>query len=303
MVFASFFSSDGDTNRLRASLEKLKLNDSSLNFTPENSVAFGHGFKCGLLGLLHLEIVKERLEREYGLDLMVTRASVLYKTRVIGAKVEYEEPWVNLEVITPKEYLGGVMELLHARRGVYKNTDYISDRVILEYECPLSEIIIDFYDKLKSVSAGYASQNYELIGSDAPTSSSGVGAPTRSRQSWRTGDLVKLEIIIAGEKVSEFDKIVPRSRAPSEAKNLAQKLKNLIPRQMFEVSIQVAVGGKILCREDISALKKDVTAKLYGGDRTRKDKLLKKQAAGKKKMKQIGRVQIPSNVFIDILRS
>ncbi|HLB95704.1 MAG TPA: translation elongation factor 4 [Patescibacteria group bacterium] len=284
MVFASFYAAGSDTLLLRQALEKLQLNDSSLSFEPENSAAFGQGFRCGFLGLLHLEIAKSRLEREYNLDLIVTQPQVAYREKTIGAKIEYQEPWVKLEIITPKEYLGPVMELAQGRRAIYQNTKFLGDRAILEYEAPLGEIIIDFYDKLKSQSSGYASQNYELI-------------------EWRPGDLIKLEVLIAGEKIAEFERIVPRSRAQREAKELAQKLKNLIPRQMFEVSIQVAVDGKILAREDISAMKKDVTAKLYGGDITRKNKLLKKQAAGKKRMKQIGKVQIPNNVFIDLLRT
>lgn len=289
MVFASFFSAAGDANPLRQALEKLKLNDSSLNFSLENSQAFGQGFRVGFLGLLHLEIVKERLEREYGLDLIVTSPSVLYKKKLVGAKEEYEEPWVALEIITPKEYLGPIMELAQSKRAVYKTTEYFSDLVLLKYEAPLAEIIIDFYDRLKSVSAGYASQNYEIVG-------------------WRPGDITKLEIIIAGENIDELSRVVPRSRVQAEAQKIAKKLKEIIPRQMFEVSIQVALStssgqaGKILARENISAMKKDVTAKLYGGDRTRKDKLLKKQAKGKKRMKRFGKVEIPNNVFIDLLR-
>jgi len=284
MVYAGVFSSAGEPTHLKTALEKLKLNDSSLNFEPEKSNAFGQGFRCGFLGLLHLEIVKERLEREYNLDLIITQPSVLYKERQVGTKIEYEEPWVKLEIISPKEYIGKVMELAQAKRAVYKDTKYFGEQVLLEYAAPLSEIIIDFYDKLKSVSSGYASQNYEIIG-------------------WRPGDLVKLEVIVAGEKIEEFSRVVPRPRAQQEAKNIAIKLKKLIPRQMFEVSIQVAIGSKILAREDISAMKKDVTAKLYGGDRTRKDKLLKKQAIGKKKLKKIGKVDISSDVFINILKS
>lgn len=283
MVFASFFTPGGEPNHLRKALEKLKLNDSSLTFEPENSAAFGHGFKCGFLGLLHLEIVKERLEREYNLDLIVTQPSVEYKIYHMDTKVEYEEPWVKLEIITPQTYVGPVMELAQSRRGLYQNTRYFGQRAILEYESPLSEIIVDFYDKLKSVSSGYASQNYEVIG-------------------WRPGDLVKLEVIIAGTKIEEFNKIVPRSQAPVQAKNLALKLKDLIPRQMFEVTVQIAVGGKILAREDIPALRKDVIAKLYGGDVTRKNKLLKKQAAGKKKMKMLGKLEIPDSVFMELLK-
>jgi len=283
MVFASLYPSDGNLPHLRSSLEKLKLNDSSLSFIPENSQSFGTGFRCGFLGLLHLEIIKERLEREYNLDLIITQPQVEYRLKQIGATSQYEEPWVSLEIVTPNKYLGPIMELVQGRRAIYKNTKYLSDITILEYDAPLSEIIVDFYDKLKSVSSGYASQNYELIG-------------------WREGDLVKLDVLIAGDKIEEFSRIVPRSRAQKEAKNIAIKLKSLIPKQMFEVSIQVAIGGKILARENISAMKKDVTAKLYGGDVTRKNKLLKKQTKGKKKMKMLGRVEIPSNVFVDILK-
>ncbi|AKM82398.1 TPA: elongation factor 4 [Candidatus Berkelbacteria bacterium] len=282
-VFASFFTVGSDVNHLRTALDKLVLNDSSLNFSPENSEAFGHGFRCGFLGLLHLEIVKERLEREYNLDLVITQPSVEYKVHDEGSKIEYEEPWVNLEIITPSQYLGQVMELIQNKRAVYQDTKYFGDRAVLYYECPLSEIIVQFYDQLKSVSSGYASQNYEMIG-------------------WRQGDLAKLDVLVAGDKVDEFGKIVPRTRVDSEAKSLALKLKNLIPKQMFEVSIQIVIGGKIIARENISAMKKDVIAKLYGGDITRKNKLLKKQAAGKKKMKQMGRLQIPDEVFMEILK-
>jgi GTP-binding protein LepA len=282
MVFASFYLAGGEPSHLRTALEKLKLNDSSLGFTPENSEAFGHGFKCGFLGLLHLEITKVRLEREYNLDLIVTQPQVLYKTHNIGTKIEYEEPWAALEIVTPKEFIGPIMELAQRKRAAYKDTKYFSDMALLEYDAPLSEVIIDFYDKLKSVSQGYASQNYEIIG-------------------WRPGDLVKLDCIIAGEKIEEFNRIVPKVQASQEAKNLAIKLKNIIPRQMFEVSIQVAIGGHILAREDIPAMKKDVIAKLYGGDVTRKNKLLKKQTKGKKKMKMLGRVEIPDDVFLKML--
>lgn len=281
-VYASFYIQGGDPQLLRQSLEKLSLNDSSLNFTPESSKSFGQGFRCGFLGLLHLEIVKERLEREYSLNLIVTQPQVAYLTVQEHGRMQFREPWVRLEVITPGEYLGPVMELVQARRAIYKDTKYLGDRTILEYEAPLAEIIVDFYDKLKSVSSGYASQNYEFIG-------------------YRPGDLVKLDVLIAGDKVEEFSRIVPRQKMMAEAKNLVNKLKTLIPRQMFEVTLQAAVGGKILAREDISAMKKDVTAKLYGGDVTRKNKLLKKQAKGKKKMKQLGKVQIPDDVFLKML--
>ena len=291
-VYASFYCQGGDPQLLRKSLEKLSLNDSSLNFMPESSKSFGQGFRCGFLGLLHLEIVKERLEREYNLSLIVTQPQVAYKIQKskpvcrqarFRDQNEYEEPWVKLEIITPSQYLGPVMELAQSRRAIYKNTSYIGDRIILEYEIPLAEIIVDFYDKLKSVSSGYASQNYELI-------------------EYRKSDLVKMDVLIAGQKIEEFSRIIPRPRIQQEGKNLVRRLKELIPRQMFEVSLQAALGGKILAREDISAMKKDVTAKLYGGDVTRKNKLLKKQAAGKKKMKQLGKIAIPDDVFIKMLQ-
>lgn len=282
-VYASFFIQGDDPSLLRKSLEKLSLNDSSLNFTPESSKSFGQGFRCGFLGLLHLEIVKERLEREYTLNLIVTQPQVAYESAVEHGRATYREPWVLLEVITPKEFLGQIMELVQSRRALYRDTKYIGDRIILEYEIPLAEIIVDFYDKLKSVSSGYASQNYEFLG-------------------FRPGDLVKLDILIAGDKVEEFSRVVPRQKMMTEAKNIVNKLKELIPRQMFEVSIQAALGGKILAREDIPAMKKDVIAKLYGGDVTRKNKLLKKQAKGKKKMKQLGKVQIPDDVFLKMLQ-
>jgi GTP-binding protein LepA len=289
MVYASFFLQGGEPNHLRSALEKLKLNDSSLVYEPENSQSFGHGYRCGFLGLLHLEIVKERLERENNLDLIVTQPSVEYRINHDEPRPRYEEPWVNLEVITPKEYLGPIMELVQSKRGIYENTTFIGDRAVLKYTAPLAEIIIDFYDKLKSASQGYASQNYELIG-------------------WQVGDLEKLDVFVSSQQVEEFNKIVPSFQAQTAAKALALKLKELIPKQMFEVVIQIAtnsangVPGKILAREDISAMRKDVIAKLYGGDITRKNKLLKKQAAGKKKMKKLGKLDIPDSVFMEILK-
>lgn len=290
-VYASFYLPGGDPSILRKSIEKLSLNDSSLVFTPESSTNFGQGFRCGFLGLLHLEITKTRLEREYNLDLIVTQPQVAYEIYTEYGREKYREPWVELEIVTPQGYLGPVMELAQSHRAIYQDTSYfggkdegLNQRVILKYEAPLSEIIIDFYDKLKSVSSGYASQNYEIIG-------------------YREADLVNLEILISGEKMEEFSRIVPSFRVQQEGKNIVTKLKQLIPRQMFEISLQAAVGGKIIARENIPAMRKDVTAKLYGGDVTRKNKLLKKQAKGKKRMKQFGRIQIPDNVFIDILRS
>lgn len=284
MVYAAIFTQSGEAAELRDALEKLKLNDASLTYEPTNSDAFGYGFRLGFLGLLHMEIIKERLEREYNLDLIVTTPSVAYKSHQVSGKTEYEEPWAKVEVITPQEYVGSIMELLQKRRGEYKNMEYLSDRVILHYEAPLSSLIIDFYDQLKSISQGYASLAYSVI-------------------DYRFGDLAKMDILVAGDKVDVLSQIVPHTEIISRAQNITKKLKDLIPRQMFEVSLQAAVGGKIIARENIPAIRKDVTAKLYGGDVTRKNKLLKKQAAGKKKMKKLGKVDIPSHVFIDLLKT
>jgi GTP-binding protein LepA len=291
MVFASIYPVNDEPEKVREALEKLSLSDSSLEFVAESSPAFGFGFRCGFQGLLHMEIVKERLEREYGLDLIITTPQVAYKTKTVGAKIEYEEPWVNLEIICPKTYLGAIMELAQSRRAIYRGLKYIGERVILEYEAPLASIIIDFYDCLKSVSSGFASMNYELAG-------------------YRPGDLVRLDILVAGQKIDEFSQIVPRKQLQTKARQIVEKLKNLIPRQMFEVSIQAAINvaadgkgqGKIIARENIPAMRKDVTAKLYGGDVTRKRKLLEKQKMGKKKMKTLGKLDIPSDVFIKLLR-
>ncbi len=284
MVYAAIFTQSGEASLLREALEKLKLNDASLVYEPTNSDAFGYGFRGGFLGLLHLEIVKERLEREYDLDLIVTTPAVAYKTSKIGATLQYEEPWVDLEIITPQQYVGAVMELAQKRRGIYKTMEYISDRVIVRYESPLSSLIIDFYDLLKSASQGYASLAYTLTG-------------------YRPGDLVKLDILIANDKIDVLSQIVPRVELMSRAFALTKRLKELIPKQMFEVSVQAAINGKIVARENIPAMRKDVISKLYGGDVTRKNKLLDKQKKGKKKMKQLGRIDIPSEVFINLLKT
>lgn len=283
MVFASVYPSDGNINKLREALGKLKLNDASLSYEPENSRAFGFGFRCGFLGLLHMEIIKERLEREYAVDLIVTTPQVSYKENKEGLKTNYEEPWVNLDIITPAQYIGPVMELANSIRAIYISTVYVSDRVLLKYEAPLSLVIVNFYDQLKSASAGYASLNYEVIG-------------------YRSGDLVKMDIIIAGETIDVLSQIVHRSDLMFQAHKIVKKLKDLIPKQMFQVSIQAAVGGKILAREDIAAQKKDVAGYLYGGDISRKKKLWAKQARGKKKMKKLGKVDIPTDVFINLLK-
>ena len=269
---------------MREALGKLKLNDASLVFEPENSKAFGFGYKCGFLGTLHLEIVKERLEREYQLHLIITIPRVAYHEARSGSKIEYEEPWARVEIISPVNYIGPIMELLNNVRGMYKTTKYIGHRVILDYEAPLSSVIVNFYDKLKSVSSGYASLNYELIG-------------------YRKGDLVKMDVLIAGEKIDVLSQIVHRSQLIQKAQSIVKKLKEFIPRQWFEVSLQAAIGGKILARENIPALKKDVTGYLYGGDITRKRKLWEKQKEGKKKMKKLGRVDIPTDIFINLMKS
>lgn len=288
MVFAGIYSQDGEVKKLRDAISKLKLNDSSLFFEPENSKAFGFGFRCGFLGLLHLEIIKERLEREYNLDIIITTPQVDYQFLSTSgsknsSKSEYKEPWAKLEIISPTEYIGKIMEYLSYVRGIYKETEYLGDRVVLKYEAPLSSIIIGLYDKLKSLSSGYASMGYETL-------------------EYRTEDLVKMDIVVAGDKIDVLSQIVHRSQAQQKAYALTKRLKELLPRQMFQISIQVAVGGKILAREDVPAMRKDVTGYLYGGDVTRKRKLLEKQKKGKKKMQKLGRVDIPTDVFINLLK-
>jgi GTP-binding protein LepA len=284
MVFAGIYTIDGEVNKLREALYKLKLNDSSLYFEPENSKAFGFGFRTGFLGTLHLEIIKERLEREYNLNLIITTPQVAYKEKQVGSKIEYEEPWSNVEIITPQTYIGPIMDLFNHIRGIYQSTEYLGDRVILKYSAPLASIIVNFYDKLKSISSGYASMSYEVT-------------------NYQSGDLVKMDILIAGEKIDVLSQIVHTSQIKEKPQNIVRRLKELIPRQWFEISIQAAIGGKIMARENIPALKKDVTGYLYGGDITRKRKLWEKQAKGKKKMKKLGRVDIPTNVFIELLKN
>ncbi len=306
MVFASFYPAvlakqeAQDYNLLRDALSKLKLSDAALVFEPESSDALGRGFKCGFLGMLHLEIVAERLRREYGLELIVTTPSVVYQVKEKNGREliiyspqqlpdpsrtdEVREPWVRLEVISPSEYLGVVMKLLQTIGGAYADTQYLgAQRVVISYEAPLREIIVDFYDKLKSATSGYASMGYELIG-------------------WRKDDLVRLDILVAQEAVEAFARIVPRHKVAAEGRFIVEKLKEILPPQMFAVAIQAAVGGKIVAREDLAARRKDVTAKLYGGDVTRKNKLLDKQKKGKKKMRDRGRVNIPPDVFLKVLR-
>lgn len=301
MVFAGIFPVEGsDFLSLKNALEKLVLNDASLTFEPDLSAGLGNGFRCGFLGLLHLEIVKERLEREYGLNLIITNPSVSYKIKTNDEK-EIEvanlnklpnaslikqilEPWTKVEVITPIKYQGPIMGLIKEKRGIYRETKYLdSERVILICEIPLSEIIIDFYDRLKSKSSGFASLNYEFL-------------------EWRPGDLVKMDILVAGERVDEFSQIIPKSKLLVAGRTITKKLKEIIPKALFAIAIQAAVGSKIIARETIPALRKDVTAKLYGGDYTRKKKLLEKQKKGKKKMKKIGKIRIPTDIFIKILK-
>lgn len=300
-VFASIFPIDADDfNRLKEALQKLKLNDSAITFEPEKSGALGFGFRCGFLGLLHLDIVQERLEREYDMNVIVTAPSVSYKVVTTkGAKtiiespsempdpsiIEHlEEPWMKVEILTPKESIGGIMDLCQKRRGVHKNMQFLDEnRVILSFEMSLASIVIDFYDQLKSISAGYASMNYDFI-------------------EYREEDLVKVDILIAGDKIDALSIITHRSEAQHIGSEMTKKLKKLIPKANFEIAIQAAIGGKIIARESISAMRKNVTEKLYGGDRTRKDKLLKKQKAGKKRMKMMGNVEMPQEAFLAILK-
>ncbi len=300
-VFAGIYTTEGDDYPLlREALGKLALSDSSLDFLPENSSALGFGFRCGFLGLLHMEIIKERLEREFNLDLIVTIPSVSYEIVKNDREVislhgaselpdlsqikEIREPWANTEIVTPSEYIGSIMEMIQNHRGVFKTIDYFEEkRVIIKTELPLSQIIIDFYDQLKSVSSGYASMNYELLG-------------------YRASDLVKLDILVGGNLVDTLSLLTHRNEAPILGKKIIEKLKKLIPKQMFKITLQAAVGSKIIAREDIPAFRKDVTAKLYGGDVTRKNKLLNKQKEGKKKMKHLGKVEIPSNAFMELLK-
>ena len=302
MVYAGVYPVDSDQYEdLREALNKLNLNDAAFTFEPETSSALGRGFKIGCLGLLHLEIVKERIEREFNLEVVLTTPSVRYRIKEKNKNdwseisslsqmpdqsvVEViEEPWVEAEIVTPKNYLGSVMKLLENHRGIYRSTEFLqAERAIAKYELPLSEVIMNFYDKLKSVSAGYASLNYLPIG-------------------FRPGDLVKLDVLIAGEKKESLSRIVPKEKTYNEGKSLTSMLKKTLPKQQFAVSIQAAVGGNILARETLSAMRKDVTAKLYGGDRTRKDKLLNKQKKGKKRMKEMGKVSIPSDVYLKLMK-
>jgi GTP-binding protein LepA len=301
MVYCGLYPNEGDeVSELRDALEKLKLNDSALHFEPESSIALGFGFRCGFLGLLHMEIVQERLERNYDLDLIATSPSVVFRITLTDGTTEtidnpaklppreklqlIEEPYVQATVITPPEYVGSIMELTQNRRGTLKNMEYLADgRVILTYELPLAELIVDYFDQLKSRTKGYASLDYELIG-------------------YREGDLVKLEILLNAEPVDALSFIVARDKAPARGRALVEKLKELIPRQMFDVPIQAAIGGKIVARETVGAMRKNVLAKCYGGDITRKRKLLEKQKVGKERMKRVGKVDLPQEAFMAVLR-
>lgn len=306
VVFCGLFPTDAnDFEKLRESISKLRLNDASFSFEMETSAALGFGFRCGFLGLLHLEIIQERLTREYDLDLITTAPSVVYRlqlTRSAGEaeartielhnpadmpdpnKIDtIEEPWIEATIYVPDEYLGAILKLCQDRRGIQKNLTYVGGRAQLTYELPLNEVVFDFYDRLKSISRGYASFDYHQIG-------------------YREGDLVKMSILVNNEPVDALSMIVHRGTAETRGRGMCERLKDLIPRHLFKIPIQAAIGGKVIARETIAALRKDVTAKCYGGDITRKRKLLEKQKEGKKRMREYGSVQIPQEAFIAALR-
>lgn len=301
MVYCGLYPvENSDYDNLRDALEKLQLNDASLVFEPETSVALGFGFRCGFLGLLHMDVIKERLEREYNLALITTAPNVIYEVFRTNGDVELvdnpsnfpdptvidhvEEPYVNATIIVPKDYVGAVMELSQEKRGEYENMTYLDEtRVMIHYALPLSEIIFDYFDRLKSATRGYASLDYELAG-------------------YRASDLVKVDILLNGDPVDALSAIVHREKATVRGRQLVEKLRSLIPRQMFEIPVQAAIGNKIIARENVRALRKDVLAKCYGGDISRKRKLLEKQKEGKKRMKQVGSVELPQEAFMAILK-
>lgn len=300
VVFCGLYPSEAsEFEYLRTSLEKLALNDASFHFETESSAALGFGFRCGFLGLLHLEIIQERLSREFDLDLVTTAPSVVYElTMTDGTEIllhnpvdmpdvvkvqEIREPWITATIMTPDEFLGPILKICEERRGVQQDLTYLNGRAMIVYKLPLNEVVFDFYDRLKSISRGYASFDYQITGYEA-------------------GDLVKTSILVNGDPVDALSIMVHRSQAEYRGRALCEKLKTLIPRQMFKIAIQAAIGGKVIARETVSALRKDVTAKCYGGDATRKKKLLEKQKEGKKRMRQIGNVDIPQSAFIAALK-
>lgn len=300
MVFCSLFPLDAaDFTDLRESLGKLQLNDAALHYEAESSAALGFGFRCGFLGLLHLEIVQERLQREFGLELISTAPSVIYRVHTTKGKAidlhnpadlpdvsvidSIEEPWIQATILLPEEYLGAILGLCTERRGIQKQLSYAGSRALLVYELPLNEVVFDFYDRLKSLSRGYASLDYEIIG-------------------YRRGDLVKVQILINQEPVDALSMIIHNSSAEYRGRRICKRLKEVVPRQLFKVALQAAIGGRIIARETVGALRKDVTAKCYGGDITRKRKLLEKQKQGKKRMRQFGKIELPQTAFLDVLK-
>ena len=300
VVFCGLFPVDAaDFEDLRAAMGKLRLNDASFSFEMETSAALGFGFRCGFLGLLHLEIIQERLEREFNLDLIATAPSVVYRMNMTDGNVlelhnpadmpdvvrikSIEEPWIKATILTPDDYLGSILKLCQDRRGIQTDLSYVGKRAMVTYALPLNEVVFDFYDRLKSISKGYASFDYQITG-------------------YQEGDLVRMSILVNDEPVDALSMLVHRSAAEKRGRAMCEKLKELIPRHMFKIPIQAAIGGKVVARETISAMRKDVTAKCYGGDATRKRKLLDKQKAGKKRMRQFGKVDIPQEAFIEALK-